>query len=546
MTQATPQTTARNRKWTTIVASVAAMVMTLDITVVNIGLPQIGSDLNAGLGGLQWVVNGYTLSFAALLLTAGALSDRLGRRRVFLVGAVVFTLASAACAVAWTSEVLIAARVVQGGGAAMMMGTALALIAGAYEGAEAGGRERAVAIFAAAGAFAATSGPIIGGLLIDSVSWRMMFAINIPICAFILYGALRWIDEAVPDNNRAIDFVGATLAVLFLFLLNYGLVTGASEGWERPEVLIALGGGILALAAFVVAESRLGDRAMVPLRLFRIPSFTGAMLLSFAARMVSFGLFPFLIIWLSASLGFSPTKVGLVLTVLAVALMVGAPLGITLAKRLPMATVLTIGMVLTGIGMFTAVPVDAQDNWTALLPMLLLSGLGGGLILPHLLDIAVSVVPANQAGTASGAVNSFFPLGTSASVAVYGALFTGAIGASLSDDALRAAGVPQGATDSVRELTTAGQLDAAAGLAPQASAAIRDLAATGYTDGLSTLFLVSGIGALLCGVAGALLVRDRDTITSSQPGRTIATPILSQAGPASSTATPPARSGGDR
>lgn len=515
MTETVTTDIARNRRWTTVVAAVAAMVLTLDITVVNIALPRIGHDLHATLDGLQWVINAYTLAFAALLLTAGALSDRLGRRRIFLLGSVVFTLASAVCAAAWTAEVLIAARAIQGVGAAMMMGTALALIANAYDGAESGRRERAIAMFAAAGALAATSGPIVGGLIVDSMNWRIMFAINIPLGVFILYGALRKVDADHGEGDSPIDVTGGVLAVLFLFSLNYGLVTGADKGWDRTDVVATLAGGGVLLLVFIAVMARLGDRAMLPLRLFAIPSFSGAMLLSLVSRMVSFGLFPFLIIYLSASLGFSPIRVGLVLTLLAVALMAGAPAGLALAKRVPLATVLALGMVLTGIGMFTAVPVGPGDGWTALLPMLLLAGFGSGLLMPHMLGIAVAVVPPAQAGTASGAANSFLPLGTSVSVAVFGAIFTAKVDSVLTASALGDAGVPEAASGPLRSLVTAGQLDPVTQLAPQSAGAVRDLAAIAYTDALSVIFLTSGIAAVACGLASLVLIRTRDNLDTN-------------------------------
>ncbi|RMI28198.1 MFS transporter [Nocardia stercoris] len=514
MTETTdPLDTARNRRWTAIVAASAATVMTLDITVVNIALPRIGSDLHSGLDGLQWVVNAYTLTFAALLLIAGALSDRFGRRRIFTLGTVVFTVASAACMSAWSTELLIVGRAVQGIGGAMMMATALALIAGAYSGAEPGRRERAVAMFAAAGALAATAGPIVGGLIIDSMNWRVMFAVNIPLGAFILYGALRRVDDDRPGGGT-IDGIGSVLAVLTLFAMNCALVEGPHKGWRQSDVDLALGGSAVLAVAFVVVMVRLGDRAMLPLRLLRIPSFSGAILLSFVARMVSFGMFPFLIIWLSASLRFSPIRVGLVLSVLAVALMVGAPIGMGLAKRMPIARVLAIGMLLTGIGMLTAVPIGPDAHWTALLPMLLSTGLGSGLVLPHLLDLAIAVVPPAEAGTASGAVNSFLPLGTSLSIAVYGAVFTAKVDSAMPGQALQRTGVPAEITAQVRDLATAGQLEAAARLAPGAAAPIHSLATSGYTHALSVIFLISGVGAVLSAFASLVLVRPEDKLAA--------------------------------
>ncbi|MFI6688541.1 MFS transporter [Streptomyces sp. NPDC050485] len=499
--------------------ALAAMLMTLDITMLNVALPQIGTDLHATLDGLQWVVNAYTLVFAALLLTAGALSDRLGRRQIFLIGVIVFTLASATCALAPNVELLIAARAVQGIGGAMVMGTSLALIAGAFEGAPAGQRERAVALFTAGGAAAAAMGPVIGGVVVDSLNWRLLFAVNVPLGLLIIYGTVRRVPESAGVRDARLDLVGPVLAVLALFSLNYGLVTGADKGWSRPDVLVALVAGAVLAVVFVVVQWRLGERAMLDLRLFAIPSFSGAMLLSFAARIVSFGMFPFVILWLGGILGFSPLKVGLVLFVQSAALMVGAPMSGVLAKVMPLSAVMAIGMGLCGVGMFTAVGIGPHDGWTAIVPMLILIGVGGGLAMPQLLGVAVAVVPASRAGTASGAVNSFFPLGTSVSVAAFGAVLAARVDSTMSDDALNAAGVPAGSAGPLRALVNTGQFDAAGRLVPKSVAEpVLELARAGYTGALSTIFLVGGIAGVLSGLASLVLIRAKDNHVPAQAG----------------------------
>ena len=484
--------------------ALAAMLMTLDITVVNVGLPQIGADLDATLDSLQWVVNAYTLVFAALLLTAGALSDRLGRKRIFLAGVALFTLSSAACALAPSVGVLIAARATQGIGGAMVMGTSLALIADAHEGAPARERNSAIALFTVGGAVAAALGPVIGGAIVGTLGWEFLFAINIPLGLVIIYGALRKVAESAGAGDRSVDVPGAVLAVLALFALNYGLLAGAEDGWTEPAVIAALVIGGVLTVTFVVLQWRRRDRAMLDLRLFAIPSFTGAIVLSFAARIISFGMFPFLILWLSGILGLGPMQVGLVLFVQSAALMVGAPLGSLLARRLPLSAVLALGMGLAGVGLLTATGVDAADGWTAVAPMLVLVGIGGGITMPHLLGVAVAVVPASRSGTASGAVNSFFPLGTSASVAVFGVLL-----------ALRVdAAVPDGPhADRVRELVAAGQFDAAGALAP---APVMDLARAGYVDALSVIFLAGGIAGLVAAAASLVLIRAKDTYSAPE------------------------------
>ncbi|MFJ7243060.1 MFS transporter [Kitasatospora sp. NPDC098652] len=509
--QAAPEVRS-GRRWTTAVTSLAAAMMTLDITVVNVALPRIGQDLDASLDSLQWIVNAYTLTFAALLLTAGSVSDRIGRRRIFLGGVALFTAASAGCALAPNAAVLIAARAVQGAGGAMVLGTSLALIAGAYEGAPARSRATAIGLFTAGGAVSAALGPLVGGSIVEWLSWPFLFAVNLPIGLLILLGAARTVPESVADDApQRIDYAGAVLAVFALFALNYALLTGSEQGWSTPDVLTGLIAGTALFAAFTAVQWRLGPDAMLDLRLFAIPTFSGAVLLSFAARIFSFGLLPFLTLWLGGMLGLSPFRIGLVLLAQSVALVIAAPLSGLLTKVMPVARVLALGMAVVGVGMLLGVGIGPEDDWTAVLPTLVLLGVGAGLTLPHLLALAVGVVPASRAGTASGAANSFFPLGTATGVAAFGVVLSGTVGATMSSSALSGAGVPSGDGGHLRALVAAGQFDElAAAVPPTARDQVLALAHTAYTDALSTIFLVAGVAGLLAAVAALVLVRERD------------------------------------
>ncbi|WP_051838131.1 MFS transporter [Streptomyces sp. NRRL WC-3742] len=509
-----PSGVRSTRAWTTAVTSLAAAMMTLDITVVNVAMPRIGADLDASLDALQWIVNAYTLTFAALLLTAGSVSDRIGRRKVFLAGVAVFTAASAACALAPDAGVLIASRAVQGAGGAMVLGTSLALIAGAYEGAPARARTGAVGLYTAGAAVSAALGPLVGGAITEWLSWPFLFAVNVPVGLLILLGAVRKVPESVdPGASGRIDRAGAVLAVLALFALNYGLLTGSEHGWARADVAGSLGAGVVLTAAFALVQWRLGERAMLDLRLFAIPTFSGAVLLSFAARIFSFGLLPFLTLWLGGMLGLSPFRIGLVLLAQSVALLLAAPVGMLLARKAPVPVVLALGMLLVAAGMFTAVGIGPADGWTAVLPMLILLGAGAGLTLPHLLDLAVGVVPAARAGTASGAANSFFPLGTACGVALFGVVLSQRADAELSPGALAALGVPASDSGRVHELVTAGQFDAMAEpYAGPAREQVLALAHSAYTDALSSIFLIAAVAALLAAGAALVLVRPRDAV----------------------------------
>lgn len=510
MTQTTHPDTAgkehnreRSRPITVAAVSLSAALMTLDTTVVNVALPDIGADFDATLSGLQWIVNGYTLAFAALLLSAGSLSDRLGRRGVFGIGMMIFTLASLACAFASGQGMLIAFRVIQGLGASLVMGTGLALISGAYEGEDPKRRQMAIGIFTALGAAAAALGPLIGGTLVESAGWRSIFFLNIPLGVIIILATFTAVRPQPKTPGSRLDLGGAILAVLMLFALNYGLLTGSGESWDRPDVITTLIAAPVLLAAFLIVEHHLGTDAMLDLSLFRIPTFTGAIVLSFASRVASFGLFPLLILWLTGMLGHTPVEIGLILLVLSGGMLLVAPFSGALTRIAPVRVLVAAGMVIAGAGLVWAGLVTAVDSdWTAILPCLILLGLGSGIVMPHMMGLAVGVVPADRAGMASGASNAFFPLGTAVGVAVYGAIMTAAISSRITDPDLA-------------QIVAAGRFDQLTDVLPAGSQALVTTAQSAFVDGLTQVFLIGGIASILSGLLALFLVRARDLPTST-------------------------------
>lgn len=495
----TPVTTdvgaGRGRGVTVFVTALSAAVMTLDATVVNVALADIGTDLQTSLTDLQWVVNGYTLAFAALLLTAGSLSDRLGRRGAFMIGMSVFVVASLACALAPNATVLVGARILQGAGAAFVMGTGLALIAGAYEGEDPVKRQTAVGIFSAGGAAAAALGPLVGGALVDGFGWRSIFLINVPLGIAVVVVTLAMVRPQARLAGTKVDLTGAALAIAMLFALNYGLLTGAAAGWGRADVLTALIVAPLLLVVFLLVERRQGHDAMLDLSLFRIPTFSAAIVLSFAARLTSFGLFPFLILWLAGLLGHTPLQVGLILMVLSVVMVIVAPFSGALVKVAPLRVLNAAGMAVIGAGLWwAALAVGPDERWTAILPGLILIGVGAGIVMPHMMGLAIGVVPAERAGMASGMSNTFFPLGTAVGVAVYGAVMSARIGAAVPDPQLASA-------------AAAGRFDV---VAQSAGPDVVAAAARAFTEGLSQVLLIAAVASIISAITALLLIRDRD------------------------------------
>lgn len=500
---------AGNRHWTTLIAALAAALMTLDITVVNVALPQIGQDLHASLDSLQWVINGYTLSFAALLLLAGALSDRIGRLRIFMSGIALFTLASLACALAPNAEVLIAARIVQGIGGAMVLGTALALIASACKGQPAQVRASAIGLFAAGGAFAAATGPLIGGMMVEWASWPWLFAINVPIGLLILLLAQYKVSEQRPSPPKhRLDWPGALLVTLSLFSLNYAALAGAERGWQAPGVGPALlFGGVCALL-FLWVERRQGAAALLDLSLFRIPTFVGAILLSFFGRIFSFGLLPFITLWLSGMLGYSPLDIGLILLCQSLAMVLAAGVSGPLSKRIPVRLLLALGMFIVAAGLFWSGHIQVDSDWLQILPMLVMLGMGAGLTLPHLMDLAVSVVPATRAGTASGTANTFFPLGTAVGIALFGMLLSRHLGLAVTSQDLMVQGIT--APQPILSAIAAAQFSGLESTLGQAYAPLLATARQAWVEGLNLLFQTAAVASTFAGFASLWLIREKD------------------------------------
>ncbi|RVX41681.1 EmrB/QacA subfamily drug resistance transporter [Nonomuraea polychroma] len=473
--------------WTLAAVCLAAVLLTLDITIVNVALPEIASELSARLDGLQWAINGYTLAFAALLLTAGSVSDRVGRRAIFTAGVALFTAASAACGAAWSPGALTAFRIAQGVGGAMVMGTAMALIAGAYPAGRA--RQAAIGAFSAAGGAAAGLGPLIGGLLVDTLGWRWIFWINLPVGLVLVAGALLWLREPAREAPAGrIDVTGAVLAVVLLFALNYALIAGPGQGWGSPRVLAALLAGLLLLGLFVAVQAR-RSYAVLDVRLFRIPTFTGAVLLTFLARITSFGILPYLILWLQGMLGHSPLETGLRLLALTLPILVVAPLAGRLGEKLPASRLMAGGFALIAVAFVLMARVGPDSSWLVAFPGFVLLGVGGALAFPPLMGVTLDVVPRERAGMASGLSNTFFPLGTATGVAAFGAIFTTRIEAELPGQAAVVAG---------------GRFDLV-------SQAAQETARNVFTGALATTCLVAAAAGLAGVAISLLLIRVRDT-----------------------------------
>jgi EmrB/QacA subfamily drug resistance transporter len=506
------------RKWWTLIAvSVAIFMLLLDITVVNVALPDIQRSLHANFQDLQWVVNAYSLTLAAFLLTAGALADLLGRRRVFTTGLVVFTASSAACGLAGSPLALNLARAVQGTGGAMMFATSLALIAQAFH-----GRERGVAfgVFGGVIGAAVAVGPVVGGVITSGIGWEWIFFVNVPIGVMAVMLTLRRVEESRDPNAHGVDWIGLVTFSASLFLLVFALVQGNEKGWGSTRILSCLIGSAVLICVFVLAE-RHQRRPMLDLTLFRRPAFAGASIVAFSISASMFAMFLYLTLYIQDVLGYSPLQAGLrFLPVTLLSFMV-APISGRLSVRVPVRLLLGTGLVLVSAGLLTMTAVDASSGWTTLVPGFLLAGAGIGLINPPLASTAIGVVHFSRSGMASGINNTFRQVGIATGIAGLGAVFqhqvardtSAALGSSgAGREALLASHAKLGPA------LVSGDLRSLGGrLGPAARGALEHAYHVGFTQAFTSILEIGGAVALTGAVLALALVRGRDFVSSAEP-----------------------------
>ena len=358
--------------WTLLTVSIATFMLLLDVTIVNVALPEIERDLGASLTDLQWVVDSYVLALAALTLMAGALADRLGRKLVFTVGLAAFTAASLFAGFAGDPLTLNVARGLQGIGGAAMFGTVLALIAQEFSPRE---RKVALGIWGASVGVGVAVGPLVGGALVDSIGWEWIFFVNVPVGLLTIALALTQLREARDPSPGRLDWAGLVTFSSALFLLVLGLLRGNGEGWSSPEIVGSLAGGAALLAAFVAIELR-SSSPLLDLRLFRVPAFTGASIASFAVAASVFSMLLYIVLYLQNVLGHSPLEAGLRLLPITAMAFVFSPLAARLSERVPLRALIGVGLAVAGVGLLLAYGLEADSEWTALLPGMLLMGAG--------------------------------------------------------------------------------------------------------------------------------------------------------------------------
>ncbi|WP_372344781.1 MFS transporter [Streptomyces sp. KL116D] len=472
------------RTWGTLTAvCLGTFILLLDVTIAVVALPDMAGAMDASLSDLQWVMDGYALALAALLLGTGAAADILGRRRIQTIGVVVFALASAVCGLATGPTMLVAARVVQGVGAAAMFATTLPIIGATYQ-----GRQRSVAlgVFGAVSGGAAAIGPVLGGLLTEGPGWRWIFWVNLPVSVVAVWLTLRYVPESRGPKGRRIDWAGTATFALFAGFATYGVIRAGEQRWGERGALAALGAAVLALACFVGVERR-SAHPMLDLGLLRRPAFVGVMVGAFAFNAAAFGVLPYTSLWLQTLLGMSPVEGGLVFLSLSGASMVVAIAGGKLLHGVPARITVGGGLVLIGAGLCCQAVLDAGSTWSALVPGLLLTGVGVGFVSPGIAGAALATVEPERAGMAGGSLNTFRQLGYALGIAVFGTVLISRMQDTLPSGAAHA--LAGGGADGLRGRVPEHTLHAA------------------FAQGLNSASVLAGCVALVAGFLVLALVR---------------------------------------
>ena len=504
-------TTARQR-WTLVLVCTAAFMLLLDITVVSVALPSIQRDLHASLPDLQWVSAAYALVLAVLLLPAATLGDRMGRRRLFLVGLVIFTLGSLACALATTAMALEFFRALQGVGGAVLFATATPLLRAEFSGL---GLARALGVFGATLGGASAIGPLVGGVLTDTLGWRSIFFINLPIgIAVFAAGVARLHESRDPACGRA-DWVGTGLIIAALTALMFALIRGNGLGWGSPTILALFATAGVAFAGFVYYELRLAAAPMADLRLFRRRSFASTGFVAFAISATVIGTITYLSLYLQNTLRYSPVQGGLRLLPMFLASFTVALLTGRLIGKVQMRVLLAVAMGAAAAGLASMAHLTGTSTWLVLLPGLILAGIGLGITSTGLASAALSAVEPARAGMAAGLTNTLRQVGTATGIAVFGALYASRVaGASVRD--LAGVSAPPATLHRLAAAVASGAGTRVAATAPPATRAVVAHAAHAATaSGLNDVLLAAAAFAALGVIVGFAFGPDR----AKQPAR---------------------------
>lgn len=495
------------RSWSALLAiCLGTFLLLLDSTIVTVALPDMRESLDATFADLQWVMGAYALMLAALLLGAGALADRIGRRRVYVAGLVIFTVASLGCALAPNVQTLIAARVVQGIGGAAMLATTLALLSITYQ-----GRQRGIAfgVWGAVSGATTAFGLLLGGLLTEAWGWPWIFAINLPIGILTIVLGLRVLPRVAGDHHHRIDLGGIATFTIMSGALVLALIRGHEDGWTSPGILGVFIVAAVAAIVFILIETKV-RQPVLDLTLFRRPAFTAIMIATLALQAAAFATLPGTSIWLQTAGDLGPIATGVAFLPLAIPALIVAGASGRLLSRVPARFSIGIGLLIVAAGaILISMTIDAGSGSTSLIAGLILIGAGAGFALAPVANAAMGSVPHQRAGMASGAMNTFRQLGFALGIALFGAILQGRITATLVGQ-----GIPH--AEEIGAVVSGGGLDyVRAQTPPEHVTAVMNAIQDAFANGLGAIYIAAAVIAGVGGIAALLLI----THTTPHPER---------------------------
>jgi EmrB/QacA subfamily drug resistance transporter len=497
-----------DRKWWTLLAvCIATFMLLLDITIVNVALPDIQRALHSSFSDLQWVIDAYALTLAALLLTGGSLSDILGRRRIFVIGIVLFTIASLLCALAGTPTVLNLARALQGIGGAFMFATSLALLASAFQGRD---RGTAFGVWGAVTGASVAVGPLVGGVLTDGIGWEAIFLVNIPIGIGAIAMTLAKVEESHAPSGGRIDWGGLVTFSGALFALIFALIRGNAEGWGSPLIVGCLVVAAVLGVVFVLVERRIAE-PMLDLTLFRKPAFAGASVAAFVLSASMFSMFLYLTLYIQNILGYTPLQSGLRFLPVTLLSFIVAPISGKFAERVGVRWFMGGGLALVGLGLALMSGLEAGDDWTALLAGFMVAGGGIGLVNPALATAAVGVVEPQRAGMASGINSTFRQVGIATGIAGLGAIFQHLVASNFLQHVPNGRVPPGVSADRLADFISFG------GAQRVGNPALERAGEQAFVAGLNDILLYAAVVAFAGAVLAALLTRPQDFAVRTAP-----------------------------
>ncbi|HLI59679.1 MAG TPA: MFS transporter [Solirubrobacteraceae bacterium] len=507
-----------DRKWWTLIAvCVATFMLLLDVTIVNVALPDIQTSLGASFSDLQWVIDAYALVLAVLLLTTGSLADLFGRRRLFAIGLIVFTGSSLGSGLAQSPLMLNLFRGAQGIGGAAMFSTSLALLGNAFRGRE---RGTAFGVWGAVTGLATAVGPVVGGALTSGLSWRWIFLVNVPIGVAALVLTQLRVQESRQEGERRIDPLGVITFSGALGALVLALIKADAKGWGSTYIVALLAAAAAGFVAFLVVELLGRDRAMFDLRLFRKPTFVGGSIAAFSLSAGFFALFLYLTLYLQDVLRYSALQTGLRFLVLSGGIMLSSAAAGRLTAHVPIRLLIAPGLALVGAGLLLMRGLGPGSHWEHLIPGFIVSGIGVGLINPPLASTAIGVVEPARAGMASGTNSTFRQVGIATGIAGLGALFSHSVSVHIESLLRGVSGLPARTDGAIAHAVAQGQgaRTGAGHVPPSVRAAVGHAIRGGFTSGLDDVFLVGAVLMFVSAVLVLGLIRSRDFEISAARG----------------------------